>query len=99
MSPAAVSRVESLGVVAVQDLHAVGKVLAGGVDDQVVVVRHQAKGVTRPLVPADDESQQAEKIAPVVRVVVDGHLRHAARGDVKEPVREGGARNPRHPGS
>src|SRR5437870_12023952 len=96
MAPASVFAVVSLRVVAVQYLHAVGEVLPRRVEHQVVVVRHQAKRLTRPLVAVDRKSQQAEKVPPVVVVSVDRHLRDPAGGDVKEPVREDGSGNPWH---
>jgi hypothetical protein len=96
VSPASIFEVEPLGVVAVEDLHAVGEMLARRIEHQVIVVRHQAEGLTRPLGAVDRKGQQAEKVPAVIVVVVDRHLRDPAGGDVKKPVREEGARHPRH---
>jgi len=96
VSPASIFEVESLGVVAVEDLHAVGEILACRIDHQVVVVRHQAVRLTRPVVAVDREGQQAEKVPAVVVVVVNRHLRDPTGTDVKEPVGKEESRNPRH---
>jgi hypothetical protein len=96
VSPASVSGVEPLGIVAVQNLHPVGEIGPRCIDYEVVVVRHQAERLAGPVVALDDEREQAEEVPPVVVVVVDRHLRDPARSDVKEPVRQARSGNPRH---
>jgi hypothetical protein len=53
MAPALVAAVEGLGVDAVEAAHAVGEAPELGLDDQVVVVRHQAEAVDAPVVALD----------------------------------------------
>jgi hypothetical protein len=53
--PAAVLTVEPLRIVAVQDLHPIGEILARRVENQVVVGCHQAERVTCPFVLVDGE--------------------------------------------
>ena len=96
VSPAAILAVEPLGVVAVQKLHAVGEILAGRVEHQVVVVRHQAERVAGPLELVDGKGEEAEEVTPVVGVVVDRHLCHPTGRDVKETIRKDASGQPRH---
>ena len=67
--PSAVLAVESLRIVAVQDLHAIGEILARRIEHQVVVRCHQAERVTCPLVLVGREGEKAEKVPPIVGVV------------------------------
>src|SRR6266851_2646608 len=96
MSPTPVPAVEALGVVTVEELHAVGEILACRVEHEVVVVRHQAEGLTCPFVLVDDECEEAEEVPPVAGVVVFCLIRDTPRSDVKEPIREDRSRNSRH---
>jgi hypothetical protein len=88
VSPAGVSSVEALGVAAVEALEACRHLCDGRLDDEVVVVRHQAKGVQAPVVLPDDRAEQPEERAAVVLVAVDPDLSGAPRGDVEEAVGE-----------
>src|SRR5439155_26102129 len=96
VAPASVFAVESLGVVTVEDLHAVGEIHLCRVEYEVIVVRHQAERLTRPLVVLDHEYEEAEEVSPIVVVAVDRHLCDPASRNVKEPVREDRSRNSRH---
>jgi hypothetical protein len=45
-------------VVAVEELHAVGELLAACFDDEVVVIAHQAEGVATPFVLEHGDSEK-----------------------------------------
>jgi hypothetical protein len=93
-----VSEVERLRVVAVQELHSVGELLASRLHDEVVVVAHEAERVAAPFVLRDGDSQQQEEEVPVAVVEEDRYPPGAARADVEDPlVRHLGARSPSHP--
>jgi hypothetical protein len=83
-----VASVEGLGVVAVQALEAGRELLDGRLDDEVVVVRHQAERVELPIVLPDDEAEEPEEEAAVVVVPVDRDPPGAACGHVEVAVRE-----------
>jgi hypothetical protein len=88
MAPAAVLRVERLRVDAVEPTHSVRELLTGGLDDEVVVVSHQAEGMARPAEASDDVLEHAQEGAAIVGVAVDEDPSGAARGDVEEAVGE-----------
>jgi hypothetical protein len=58
VAEALVAAVETLGVRAVQELHAGGEVGAGGIDDEVVMGVHEAIGVAAPAVALDRLAEQ-----------------------------------------
>src|SRR5690242_1150295 len=87
VSPAFVAAVERLGVGAVEALEAVGEAPELSLDDEVVVVRHQAEGVDAPVVPLDLAREDPQEEAVVVRVAEGGRARDASRGDVVDAVR------------
>src|SRR6188472_3573814 len=62
----AVTLVELLGVGPVQDLHASRQRLELGLDDQVIVIAHQAERVEVPGEAAHDDPEQAQEMAPVL---------------------------------
>jgi hypothetical protein len=62
--------------------------LAGGLDDEVVVISHQAERVARPAEATDDVREHAQEGAAIVVVAVDEDAPGAARGDVEEAVGE-----------
>jgi hypothetical protein len=66
-----VARVEPLRVPAVQPLEACRQLRHGGLEDEVVVVRHQADGVHAPVVLADDDPEEPQKQPAIVVVAVD----------------------------
>jgi hypothetical protein len=78
----AVTLVELLGVGAVQDLHAGRQRLEVGLDDQVIVVAHQAERVEVPAEAAHDDPEQAQEMAAVLVVAIDPRPVDAASGDV-----------------
>jgi hypothetical protein len=65
---ASVERVEGAGVLAVEIAHPGGEIRLRGLDDEVVVVAHQAAGVEAPAVPPRHAAQLVEEDAPVVVV-------------------------------
>jgi len=81
---AAVALVEGAGVLAVQVAHAVGEVCAQGLDDQVVVVPHQAANVETPVVPAHHAVEDLDEDDAIPVVQDDRRLVVAACGDVVE---------------
>jgi hypothetical protein len=85
---AAMAMVEVGGVVAVEDLDARGKLRHARLEDQVVVVGHQAEAVHGPAVAANADREQGEKREPVDVVVEDRATVDAARGDVEVAVGE-----------
>jgi hypothetical protein len=81
-----VSEVERLRVVAVQELHSGRELLPPRLDDEVVVVAHEAERVAAPVVLHDGDAEQEEEELAVVVVEEDGDPAGAARTDVKDPV-------------
>jgi hypothetical protein len=77
-----VAAVELERVCAVQELHARGEIVESRLDDEVVVVAHQAEGVDLPVVAPDSKEAQAQELPAVVVVPVDARAVHAFRGDV-----------------
>jgi hypothetical protein len=59
--PAPVAVIESPGVGAVEVAHAAGQVRLGGLDDQVVVVSHQAPGVDAPVIAVLHAAQEVDE--------------------------------------
>src|SRR5947209_7332134 len=97
MAPPPVSPVERLRMDAVQDLHASGELLPARVDDEVIVVAHQAERVAAPVEPDDDVCEECEEEPPVVVVEEDRNPAGPARADVKDPfVGHRVARQPCH---
>jgi hypothetical protein len=78
MVSAAVALVEGARVASVQVAHAARQVRFGGLDDQVVVVPHQAPRVDTPAVAALDSAQEVEEHVAIGLVADD-------RGPVVSP--------------
>jgi hypothetical protein len=98
MAPALVAAVEGLRVDAVEAVHAVGEAPELRLDDQVVVVRHQAEAVDPPVVPLDGLGEEGEEESVFVGRQEGGGLRHAACGDVVDALRRQGLpRTPHRP--
>jgi hypothetical protein len=91
-----VARVESLRVAAVEALESRRELGDGRLDDEVVVVRHQAEGVEPPVVLPHDEAEEAEEDATVVVIPVDRDPSGSAGGDVEVAVGEDVAGDSRH---
>ena len=96
--PAApVLRVEPLRVAAVDAVECLREGVAEALDDEVVVVRHQAEHVRPEPESAHGLPELREELAPVVPVEVDPSPLDAARRHVPDAVvRERGAREPSH---
>jgi hypothetical protein len=86
--PAPVAAVEALRVDAVEPLHPDRKVLARGLEHQVVVVVEQAERLQAPARPDGDACEQAEELATVLVAHDDRALLDAPRADVEVAVRE-----------
>jgi len=96
MSISIVPSIEKLRVAAVHHSHAEGQLLLRGLDDQVIVVRHQAVRMAGPVVPSDDRAQQRQECLPVNIVEEDLAMIGATVGDVIDPVWKLSSRVPRH---
>jgi hypothetical protein len=79
-------------------LHPGRELLSAALDNQVVVVAEQAKGVHGPAAALDDDPEQAEEEAVVVVVQVDVAAVNSARTHVVDPVGKHGARDAGHGG-
>lgn len=77
-----VAFVEGPGVAAVQIPHPVGEVRQRGLDEQVVVVTHQAAHVSAPAIAPFDPAQDVEEDDPVSIVQHDRRVVVAADPDV-----------------
>ncbi|GAG60961.1 unnamed protein product [marine sediment metagenome] len=80
------SAIEPLCVNPVEKLHPVRQVSVRRLDEEVVVVRHQAVRVADPAVSIDNVSQGIEKSGPIVLVEKDARARIATTGDVVDSV-------------
>jgi hypothetical protein len=91
VSPAAVPRVEALRVDAVQSLEREAEPLDGRVDEQVVVVRHQAEREDVEVEAVDALRQQREEGAEVSFVAERAAALDASGRDVEDAVGKLGA--------
>src|SRR5579859_1424106 len=98
MPDPAVTPVACLGKHSVQLAHAFGQVGIRGLDEQMVVVVHQAPGIAQPVELPDHLAEDAQKALPVGVVLEDVLAPVAARGDVIERVGEFDADWTRHGG-
>jgi hypothetical protein len=97
VAAARVLRVEVLGVDTVDTVKRPGEVIADALDDEVVVVRHQAESVDVQAEPLDCLPELGEEAAAVVAVEEDRAAFDAARGRVPDAVvGKRGARQPGH---
>jgi hypothetical protein len=87
VAPAFVSSVERLGVDPVEPAHPFREAPELGLDDQMVVVRHQAERVHSPVVALDLLREEAEEQAEVVHDPERRLAGHASRRDVVDPGR------------
>ena len=76
--------IESLCVDTVEKLHALGEVCSWCLDEQMVVVRHQAVCVTDPTEPGDHTTQHIEELKTVAVSLEDLRPGIAATRDVIE---------------
>src|SRR5690348_1583055 len=82
MAGAAIEIVEPLGVQAVQALHPGGEIRLWGLDEEVVMVRHQAEAVAAPAEPFDDLAEHQPKELEVAWIPIDGAASNATRPEV-----------------
>ena len=78
--------VELLRISAVQALHAAGECVASGVEDEVIVRRHQAERLHRPVEAFDGTAEMAEELTAILVVAVDVAAACAAGEHVEVPV-------------
>jgi hypothetical protein len=82
-----VAAIEALRVYAVELAHPLGEIRLGCLDQQMVVIAHQAIGITTPLKAPDHLSQHTQKTSPGRFIQTDvfpsvasrGHLINCAR--------------------
>jgi hypothetical protein len=86
VAAARVALVERLGEDAVHTVEAPRKASELGVEDRVVVVRHQAEDVAVPALPADFECQKCQEETGVLVIPNDRAPRNAASGDVVDAL-------------
>ena len=86
MAPPAVAAVVAARVEAIEAVEARGERLAAGPGDEVVVSRHQAKGIHAPLEALHDLLEQRQKAEPVGIVAVDGDVARTARDDMEHTL-------------
>jgi hypothetical protein len=96
MTPPFVSLVEALGVHAIEPMQAARQCCQSRLDDEVVMVRHQAKGVTTPLESICRFCEKSNEEAVIVRVAKDLGPRDAARRYVVRAVSQEVSRAARH---
>jgi hypothetical protein len=85
-----------LGVATVQELHPRREVLAGALDDGVIVRVEEAEGVHSPPEPPDDDAEQGEEITSVVVVAEHDTFGNAVREDVVDAVGQDGTGDAGH---
>jgi hypothetical protein len=73
MADPAVPPVEGLGIDAIELAHSPRQIRPRGLDEEVVVVRHQAVGMAAPAITPDHLGEGVQKEVPVV-VVPKGRL-------------------------
>ncbi len=77
-----VTFIEELGIDAVQLPHADGEIPVGGLNQQMIMVGHEAVGVANPVVSLIDVLEGIEKIDSILIVLENGFLFIPAGGHV-----------------
>jgi len=95
VSHPAVGAIEPLGVDAVDLPHAAREVRLGRLDEQVVVVRHQAVGVTDPAAALDDITEDPQERGAVSVSEEDGR---AGVSPGRQVIEGAGKLDPEWPG-
>jgi hypothetical protein len=93
---APVPPVERLRVPALQALEPARELRPGGVEDEVVVRRHETERVNRPPVVLGARQDVGEERASIVVIPEDRASVDATRGDVEVAVRKARSQNARH---
>jgi hypothetical protein len=73
---------EAPGVDLIEPLHAASQVRLGGIDEQVVVIAHQAVGAESPALLGDLAAKQIEKRGSVPIIAKDVLARIISRAEV-----------------
>src|SRR2546423_11532153 len=87
MAFSAVSAVEGLGVDAVQAMEPIGELVSERLDDEVIVIRHQAEDVDKPVIPHNDVREEREEETAVVVGSEDPRSFDPPRSDMVGAVR------------
>jgi hypothetical protein len=77
-----VTFIEELGIDAVQLPHAYGEIAVGGLDEQMIMVGHEAVSVAYPIVSLVDMLEGIEEIDTVLVVLKNGFLFITSGGHV-----------------
>jgi len=87
MTSPLVAFIEELGINAVQLPHADGEIAVGGLNQKMVMVGHEAIGVTNPVVPLVDVLEGIKKIDTILVVLENGFLFIPSGGHVVDGAR------------
>jgi hypothetical protein len=71
MSGPAVSSVESLGIDPVELPHPPAEIALRGLDEQMIVIIHQAVGMAKPVEPGNNGNEDVKKEQPILVVTKD----------------------------
>ena len=96
MTRALVPPVEMLGIPLVQAMHPSGKGWKSGLQQEMVVVAHQAIGVEEPRLIGDDRGEDVQEKTAIGGVSIDRCSFMAPAGDVVERAWELQAKRSRH---
>lgn len=96
MSETIMALVEQLRVAAIQTLEAARELDARGVKHEVVVRRHQAERVDRPVEAFDAGAHMRQEHSPVGIVSDDGASVDPARDHMEVAIRKCGSKHPWH---
>src|SRR4030067_1024116 len=86
MSDTQVPPIAGLGIYAVELSHSLGQIAVRCLDQQVVVIIHEAPGMTYPVELCNDLLQSSQKRLPVLVVLKNVFAPVPARGDVVERI-------------
>jgi hypothetical protein len=82
MSGPAVSSVESLGIDPVELPHPPAEIALRGLDEQMIVIIHQAVGMAKPVEPGNNGNEDVKKEQPILVVPKDGTAGIPTGGDM-----------------
>ena len=80
--------IAGLGIDTIQMTHALRQISVRRLNQQVVVIIHQALGITYPVELGYDLLQRRQKHLPVLVILINVFTPITTRGDVIESVRE-----------
>jgi hypothetical protein len=82
MSGLAVPPIESLGIDAIELPHSPAEIALRGLNEQMIVIIHQAIGMAQPVVPGYYGSEDVKKEQPILVVTEDGTAGISPGGDM-----------------